>query len=256
MTDESKSASAPRRPRGRLRRLVLRVFLLTILLAGAGFIALLWFSQQPPEWYDPSAAHAPEMAQRADDVEFGMAEAFHRIRMNDEPWMLALDEGDANAWLAHRLPEWIEHGDLDWPKDLGTPQLHFAEDGMHVAIPAVIDGRQQLAIARLQPRIVNGELQLDPQSLGLGRVGVPVGSMEQLLDAAKSLGIGQAGQMSALLGREQELVARIIQELSGGGPGGNGASVELSDGRLIELLDLSFQNGRSVMTNRTLAPGR
>lgn len=231
---------APQPPRPRpVRRFLLAV--LVVVLVG---IAWTWRQARvAPAWYappDPADGAVQEFAEKA---EYRIVEELHTIREEDEPWDLIVPEAHLNAWFAARLPEWIEHErDVQWPEALGTPQLHMTDGAVDLALPVRVGSANRVITARVRPRVEAGRIALDVQDVGLGRMtipGEPAAAVADLLEryaSGTALDDEQARWLLALVRGEERLEGRI----------------ELSDGRVVEVLGVAVQEGVMRLRSRTV----
>ena len=147
--------------------------------AGLGLWRLAW--QAPPWWADPDPEHEQTIV-LADRVEYRLAEEAHKIRPDDGQWWLRIKDEQVNAWLATRLRAWLAHTHgLDWPAGLGTPQVHFTDGAINVAMDFEDDGRRRYIVAVLAPGIVDGRLAVVLDGVALGRLRIPGGSLRTLM---------------------------------------------------------------------------
>jgi hypothetical protein len=186
------------------------------------------------------------VAELAERTEYGLVEAFHKIRADDEPWTVRLGETHVNSWLASRLPAWAEHDETtEWPEELRGPQVRLDEGGIDLAVEIDYEGTARVLVARLTPRLTEEGLQLVVDSVGVGRLGVPgpvAGKVVELLDR-----LAPGGVVDARTAQE------FVGVLTGGAP--LDAHIELSDGRRVQLMDMLLTDGAIEFTNRTLPGG-
>jgi len=221
------------------------LILLVFVLALAGGAAWLWRqAHATPVWYSPPDPGAQPVATLAETVEYRMTEEFQKIR-GEDIWTLRILEEQINAWLAARLPEWIDHEpDLNWPGEFGIPQIRVDGRGIDLAVPVGVGDRSAVLIARLAPEIVGGQLHLNLEQAGIGRLSLPGEPAERLMSAIEQVAPGGA--------LDDEAVRRLLGVLSG--EEGISSLVDLSDGRRVELLDLTLGDGMIEITSRTLPP--
>ena len=233
-----------RRRRIRLFWRILLSLVVLIVLAGA----FLWYhATSAPEWYAPPDPDDAQVAEYAERVEYRLVEEYQKIRQEEEPWTMRLDDGQLNAWLAARLPEWTAHEkDFHWPAGFGVPQVHVEEDGINLAIEIEAAGQSGVLVTRLAPRIVDGQIRLEVSRVGMGRVtlpGEPARALADLLEElapGQDLGGGGARNLLGVLSGNHAVEARM----------------GLADGRLVELLHVQLGDGTIELTNRTLPAGR
>ena len=221
-----------------------------LVLAVGGFF--LWYqARSAPKWYQPADPDAPEVAALAERVEYGLVEAYHKIRPEGDPWQVKVRDEEVNAWLATRMPEWIAHDEqTEWPSEFGTPQIDIGPEGINVAVEVQLGDRKQVLVSRLTPQFSDGQMQFKIDRVGLGRLAIPGVAATKLLNMVDEIAPGGV------------LDADIAQKLmsKAGGMGGmsdaDGLSpdLELGDGRIVELLNMRLQDGAIDLTNRTLLP--
>jgi hypothetical protein len=236
------------RPRksGLVRRIVLGIVLSgAIILGVAGYWA--WrMSWQTPAWYAPPPPRDARIVQRADDAEYRLLQQSQQVRHQDETWTLTLSEGEINAWLASRLPAWIEHdANLRWPSEIGTPQVLIESDGLSIAVPVTAKGVTRTVVAKLQPQITgegaNARLSLPLRRVSLGKVWIPGEPLSRLVDSVRQ---------AAPEFLDDARVQQAIEVLAGRQ---TLAPVHhLSDGRRVHLTDVRLERGAIKLTARTL----
>ena len=69
-------------------------------------VAVLCSSQSS---FVPPASQDEEAAERARVFENNCASELTRVREDDSPWGVRVNEADLNAWLWFRLPAWVAH---------------------------------------------------------------------------------------------------------------------------------------------------
>lgn len=232
-----------KRTGGVLSVLLKTLLVLVILLAIGGFF--IWKeSQGGPDWYQPPDPAAPEVDQLAQDVQYNTLAEMQRIRPAEaETWELALSEDEVNAWLAAGLPGWIEHdASVDWPSELGAPQVRFSDGRASIAISVGSGMFQRVVTTHYTPVLTDEGLRLDPAGVTVGNIDMPGG--------AASGSAGLAGEIAGALDQQgsQEL-QKWLSFLRGSQT--IPARFELSDGRIVELRGLTISQGSVVLENRT-----
>ncbi|MFO0784622.1 MAG: hypothetical protein U0636_13185 [Phycisphaerales bacterium] len=118
-------------PRRRRRALVVLGALVVAAAAAAGAARLQpgWFHSQP------AAGDAQLETARALE-QFVASELTHVRGKGAQAWRMRVRAEDVNAWLAARLPQWLEHDrSLPWPQDVGTPQARVDGQAFELAAP-------------------------------------------------------------------------------------------------------------------------
>lgn len=201
-------------------------------------------AQAAPTWYAPPDPASTDTIERAEKVEYRLAEEVQKIRTPEAPWVVRIPEASINAWLAARLPEWIMHEQsLEWPEALGVPQIHVDANGVTVAVEVNHDGRQQVLVARAVPRVVGDRLAVQVDRVGIGRVLLPAKGVETLI-----------ARVTEMLPDDLDVdaVIEVVERLLGDGESIS-SEIELADGRRIEVTAVRCADGAIEFENRTLA---
>lgn len=201
-------------PRPRLPWLVLA------LLVGAA-IAVVVLAAIPPV----ARPVLPDDAEaRGEAFEQALAATLTKVRPAGEEWAIAIDPADINAWLATRLPKWIEHdpalADLAPATTIRIAAVHDAlilEDSLRAPSAAVVS-------LPVEPTLGDGRLTLAIGTARIGRLPIP-------------------GAASALA----SLIRGTLDDLASGP-----AQIRLGDGRRVELRDISCESGRIALAFVTL----
>jgi len=151
--------------------------------------ATLWLlATSSPGWYAPR--FHPEAAALGETVEYRLTEEFQKIRPDNEPWTIRLREDQVNAWLVHRLPEWLAHdAGWTWPDNFGIPQLRFSVDGADCALPVAFEDLTLVCRLTLVPSVTDLGVHLLIRDPGLGRFRLQLLGQERIhaLLSARSL---------------------------------------------------------------------
>lgn len=235
------------------RRRVKRFFiglLLSIVLIGAALAYTAWrLSWQQPTWYAPPNPKDERIVRLADDAEYDLLQKTQQMRPEEERWTLRLTAAQLNAWLSARLPQWIEHdANLQWPEQIGTPQVLIDDAGVRVAVPVTTAvGEHPLTrtvVCTLRPAITSdGRLSLQLTSLALGKVWVPGEPLTKLVQAVRDaapefLGDARVQQAVEILAGKATLPAEY----------------DLADGRRVSIKAVKLASGVIEMTAVTLPP--
>ena len=229
--------------------MIKRIVLLAILIAVTAVAAAgLWawrLARAAPEWYAPPAIDDTESINIANDIEYEVQQQLHFYE-EDEAWELEVSQKEANAWLATRLPEWVQHeGGGQWPQGLGQPQIQLQDDAIDIAFALSADSPGEIVVARVRPQVSNGELRLSLAHVGVGQLTLPGSPTERLLELLEGSLPDGRGASSA--------VHDIVSLLSG--QRGIDARVDLSDGREVLVTDFQIRQGKLLLQNRTERPG-
>jgi hypothetical protein len=236
-----------------LRSRTIRIVIGIVFVLLAVALALWWMAASPPRWYHPPDPHDAEANELAGLVEHRLAEEIHKIREDDSPWRLRIREEQINAWLATRMPKWLEHEQgMEWPAQLGTPQVRFDPDSISIALPMRphreqddADSRWRMITFTLIPQFHESEVRFILTALRIGRLATPGDPVEHLERLAEHRGWDA---------REDELTAYLRQLLRG--EAGLEPAIKLVDDRRVQLQKLHLQRGYIDISATTLAPGR
>lgn len=216
----------------RLRRIVLALLLVVVL--GAGTLVLL--VRMPPAWYEPAAADDPQAMQVAEDAEYALIEAMHKIRPDGEQWSHTLAEPEVNAWLTCRMPDWIANRQGSWPGGVGVPQVHFANETVSLAANVDYKGVSQLVVADYR-------VELGPDGVKATLLGISAGNLPLPGDLAAEF--SSRAEQALAGGAIESLLAEAV-----GGAAGRGG-VELPDGRSVRLEGLAIEDGAIRLEQQT-----
>ncbi len=154
-----------------------------MLLAAAACILLLlvlacWIlAGWSPGWFNPVAEDDIARANMGEQVEFRLAEELQKIRPSGERWRLRITDEAINAWLSTRLGPWLSHQpSIQWPDGLSRPQIRFRTRGIDVGIRIEdILGSDRVVVLSFHPSIRDGQIDLRPGWVRLGRLPIPFG---------------------------------------------------------------------------------
>jgi hypothetical protein len=128
------------------------------------------------------------------------------------------------------------------PEAFGIPQVRIDEDGIDLAIEVSLGGRSGVLVSRLTPRIVDGQMHLNLQEAGVGRLRASGKPAEKLIGAVERIIPGGAA--------DDEAIQRFLDLLSGAQ--GIPSLLNLSDGRRVKLIALTLGDGVIEIACRTL----
>lgn len=158
--------SAPgRAPVSMPRRLVRTTLVgLLVLLPALGVCVVL--ALRTPAWWSPIPRSDQSAAERGAQVEQALVSEFTRVRADAPEWSIRIEERDANAWLATRLPAWLESRGLP---QAGPVQALMGPGWMRVGVelPQAIVWWQAAPVAQA------GGWKLEGLRMGAGRLPLP-----------------------------------------------------------------------------------
>ena len=214
---------------GRSRRRVVSLLLLILALAVLVGIVLL----RPPDWWTPIQSDDVVASPIGERFENACINEAHRVRAGDQPWAVRVRDDDVNAWLATRLPRWMEHAGAT---GIVIAQVRFREGAIDIAadVPEV----PSVAIVTIVPSLTNDELAADRVSVAIGHLPLPFAQRMVIEPLMHLLGGDDAPY-------EFKLAAAILN--------GKGISAEfkLGDGRTLRLRDLELHEGEMLLEFET-----
>ncbi|MBL9147724.1 MAG: hypothetical protein JNM94_03435 [Phycisphaerae bacterium] len=224
----------------RIRALRRRAVAVTVGVAIAAGV-MGYVLSRPPAWWNPPSRVDPVAVVAGEKLENACVTEVHRVRPRGESWAVRVRDDDVNAWIATRLPKWLEHsGTVDAPQAM----VRFRPD--RIEIGARVEGVPSVSVLRCSPRMENGRLRLDGLRTRLGDLPLPFvhGILTRELAAALespdapdelralaallageaaaprfSLGDGRIVELRNIEVDEGELRLEFVTELEGGIPG-------------------------------------
>ena len=190
-------------------------------------------SRARPLWWIDAASLPPDSAERSAALERGATTALHTVRDDDEdPWGVAMDQDDANAWLRHRLGPWLANRGIPAPPF--EPLVAFRPDELRLGL-------------RMEPRRImwavfdvsfddgagapgaESSLRLSLRETGVGRVPVPRVFVRRVGEPALRSAFGQWVRF--------EDAGDIVLRMPGLG---------LADGRAVRIVGIELEDRRVV----------
>ncbi|MDZ4829232.1 MAG: hypothetical protein SGJ09_03420 [Phycisphaerae bacterium] len=219
---------------GRCRRRIGWALLFVTALTVIAGVALL----RTPSWWSPVAAENPAALEAGENFENACISESHRVRPENQPWAVRVRDAEVNAWLATRLPKWVEHLGALRP---GAAQVRFTEGTIELATE--IAGLPSIASLRIAPVVANGAISLGRQRVAVGRFPLPVAHSLVIAPLVRSLGGSDAPD-------ELQLAIALL--------GGQAikAEFELADGRVVRVRDIEVHDGEMLLEFETAPPAR
>jgi len=150
------------------------VTLLSIALAGLALYAGSLATSDPDWWESSASAQIAEAPDRARRLEQGITTALSAEREEDEPWSVRMSDDDANAWLEHRLGQWLENRSVDTPDNFEPPRVHIENGRASVGIASPDPRFPGIFSIEFTPEITDaGELIVTDRSFRLGKLPLP-----------------------------------------------------------------------------------
>ncbi len=241
-------------------RLIAAGLTIAVAITLAGLLAAS-LSRAAPSWwrvYRPT----PALRKHAAQFENAVVSQIYRRRDDDPrwrlegrngpwrsaPWSVFIRDEDASAWLATRLPEWIDGQDgLAWPISLSQPQVSFRQNVVRIGVLIRTDRGSRILTAAVKPEIRDdGSLWLRSRWVHIGRLPVPAAF---ILARAES----RLGEVLPEDVADDPFSHAFLEVLRGRTPLAREPVMDLDDGRIIRLLDLRVLEGRIELDCRTEA---
>lgn len=199
--------------------------LVGLLILAAGVLVYV-AATRDPEWFTRTPANGAAEADTARALEQGCASQISLVRgVGEVKWRLLMRASDINAWLAVRLPQWLQYDrSLPWPEGVTAPQVWMDAAGVHGA--ALKDGWVIGTTWEIQaPAQEGGVAMLVPSQMRVGKLVLPFGS-----------GISEL----------------FVPELAKPFP----LEAKLGDGRSVRVTGAEFVDGQVVLDLVTVSPVR
>lgn len=215
-------------------------------LALVGFGTLLWIrtwwltSQAPSWWHAATPPISARATERAELLERGVSSALYRLPEQDGPWTVEVHAEDVSAWLAQRLPRWLDNRGLQWPRAVSFPRVWFAH-GMVMAgvtiTPAPGAAPRVVAVTFTPAMSDRAELSAQAVEVQIGRLAIPASR------ALARLGPWLPEGLPA-----DQTVQWVAQVVEGKRPMVSRLHVRLDDGRLVRLTGFELIDGAIRLT--------
>ncbi len=240
--------------RRRWRRLV------SALIALVGVMVILtlggWaLSRSTPLWWRAIDRNDPALRERATALENGAVTTLYDRPPAPlgSPWVAAIREEDALAWLNAKMPEWAVGSSRlrEWPAEVREIIPRFADGRIEIGVHIVAkDGSaevQHFLSISLTPRVdEGGQLWLAVDSVSVGRLPVPAGMVFSSASATGTGVISAEGRVPASLRGLPEL-GSLSRVLAGREPLLKAASMKLGDGRTVQLTGVDTKDGKLLL---------
>jgi len=230
------------------------------LVIAAGFAISATLTRAAPGWWNTPRDDETARA-RATAMENAAVSELYRARPRgtdgppaesaawmSETWSVGLLENDINAWLAARMPRWLEGrpGLPDWPPTMSQLQVRFDNGAVRAGVRVDTPDGPRFVTASFRPEIDDrGSLWLRASWVHIGRLPVP---------ASWVIGSGDDGDgvlPPELLERPE--AALFLGMARGDAPVADAPLVRLEDRRRVRLLGVRVRPGRLELTMRTEA---
>ena len=234
---------------------VLAVFLSVVLL-------FAWsLSRAAPSWWLQIRSTSPMVVERAERMEHTTASVISRVRPSasdrgpaepyrSDPWIVEFDDHEVSAWLAARLPRWIEEqGDLpEWPSEFSEVQVRFEPRMVRLGVRYSEGEGGAVVSADLKPEVRDdGSVWVRTTGVRVGRLPLPPQIVinhardraERLVPEEFVEGGPAAAFFERLLGRDAVAAEPVLR---------------LPDRRRVRLLGIRLSHGKAELLLRTESP--
>ena len=214
----------------------------------AGFLTLVigvgwWLAARPPAWWAEVDTASDEVVSISRAVENWAVSTMTRQHPADARWAVTIDEAEANAWLAVRLPLWVESEYGPWPDRIRSVRIRF-HDGR------VIVGADIREPGADQPRVVAAALELDVDQDGTARAGIGWTQINRL-KLPGAIGLKRLSDWIDSAGEGE--IAAGLSELVRGELNAESLGWRLEDGRVVTVHAIDVEGGRLRLTCSTSA---
>lgn len=236
MNDTAVAVKPKRSLIGRLARLFMWLVVI-VLVVGA---IMIWLGTRKPEYWQVVDTSDPVVAERAERYFNSLHVEASRIRPPDEVYELTLTQAESNEWLATMLPKWLKNQQLDdnWPAQVTRPMIVFEPGRAVLAAQVDVAGLQGVVSASFAPLPADAGSDRTPmtlQSVKSGSLAMPVNTVLDLIKA------GVTEKQAKDIDENRALLDKFtIPNLS------------LGDGREVEVLSVTLDNGAAVLRCRTV----
>lgn len=203
-------------------------------------MALLALAVARPGWWGRAilTGSAAEHANLAVRLENGLVTTLAETAADGSAMTLGLSAAEANAWLEHRFPKWLENRGENWAL-AGAPRVAFDDGFIRLGAPLAKDQRRILSL-RFHCQAAGGMLEISETSWAIGRLPIRPEWAAAYFNAPE------------LNGRLAEVGITLRQALSGESVA-LPAQFSLGDGRMIEVLGIRPTGGRLEVTCRVMS---
>lgn len=235
---------------GRRPLLSIAISVVCVALIGLGAFAYVSsLARATPSWWAQTMP-ADERARLAKQTENSVITLVHRPQ--GERWSLEIDESAVNAWIAEKLPAWLNHGEGadTWPPEITELRMIFGDDRLLLAarIHDPSTDTTRVVGATLAPRITDtGQLWIPARRVHIGALDLPGGSL-----IART---ADSDVLPAQL-RERPTVPLLLQALAGDRPALESAELRLGDGRRVRVESMTLEDGRATLVCQTVIEPR
>lgn len=183
----------------------------------------------PPSYWKPPDPASPQVVRSAQEVEGFVTSQTTAVRPQSDTWAIELKEEQVNAWLAARLPQWLENQQVDAPIKEMFPRVmvRFAPGGVELAAQVLSEGRPQVVSVAFEP-LTPGEgkpVKIKLAAVYVGRLRLPA---EQVLNLVAS-SLGEKGDALGPIREGIEL------------------RLPLADNREVHVVGVEMHKGRLVL---------
>ena len=244
------------RLRRRRRRIAVAIGIATIALACILALAAALLTQLTPKWWNDSIDSSEHSATRASGFESRFVTELNKVReggrtspdqpWKSQPWAIAMEAGDVNAWLEFAAPKWAKNQNVtSWPAGLESIRVHFEDDHLLIGACVRSDTGSHILSARLSPRIdESGALWFKTCSISVGRLAFPP---TWVMRHAPSL---LKHYLPPTIDDFPD-ASQMFAAIEGVRPAVNQTAIRLADGRRVQILKIHSTHNRLEIVAQT-----
>jgi hypothetical protein len=202
-----------------------------------------WLAARPPGWWAEVDTASPGVVSTSRAVENWAVSTMTRQHPHEERWAVTITEEDANAWLAVRLPLWVESEYGEWPEGIRSVRVRF-HDGR------VIVGADIREPGAKEARVVAAALEVEIDEDGSAQAGIGWTQINRL-KLPGAIGLNRLSEWIDSAGEGE--IADRLGELVRGELNAEALDWRLEDGRRVTVHDIRIEGGELSLTCSTSA---
>lgn len=206
-----------------------------------------WLASRPPGWWAEVNTSEPSVISTSRAVENWAVSTMTRQHPHEQRWAVTITEDDANAWLAVRLPLWVESEYGRWPEGIRSVRVRFHAGRVIVGADIREPGAEDA-------RVVAAALEVDIGEDGSARAGIGWTQINRL-KLPGVIGLNRLSEWIDSAGEGE--IAERLGELVRGELNAETLDWRLEDGRRVTVHSIRSEGGElSLVCSTSAAPVR